>query len=300
LLLQGCPMYNTIKGLRIYDHILILFFLLLNLIIVLFHKNQQYWHLHLLKHFSICLLVLIIIPKLENCRHPVGHFIRDWYVIILLPFIYLNMGNFIHLIFPNEFDPIIISLETGIFGQTPNILLQRIENSILTEIMQLFYALYWFTIPGGALLLYAAKKYETFHYFIYYISLTFFLSYILFIIFPVYGPRFVMADQIYAEYRGVFLTQFLRDFVNNSGHKGCAFPSSHVAVAVVILHIVWWEFPKTAKWVFVPAVTGLSIATVYGQYHYLTDMVAGLVMGIIIGQVARMRFNESKKGSYRL
>ena len=40
---------------------------------------------------------------------------------------------------------------------------------------------------------------------------------------------------------------------------------------------------KTAKHIFLPLVIALSLATVYGQYHYVTDVFAGLIMGLIIG-----------------
>ena len=71
--------------------------------------------------------------------------------------------------------------------------------------------------------------------------------------------------------------------MTHAGFRGGAFPSSHVGVAVVILLFMWRFKPKVAVAVFLPIVIALSLATVYGQYHYFTDVIAGLVMGISIG-----------------
>ncbi|MFQ5584933.1 MAG: phosphatase PAP2 family protein, partial [Calditrichia bacterium] len=96
---------------------------------------------------------------------------------------------------------------------------------------------------------------------------------------------FSIAGQITAPYKGLWLTGMLRKLVENSGLHGGAFPSSHVAVAVVVLYFVWHYFPRTGKYAFLPAVIALSLSTVYGQYHYVTDMLSGLLMGIIIGNI---------------
>jgi membrane-associated phospholipid phosphatase len=189
------------------------------------------------------------------------------------------------LVFPDVLDHYIISFEEKIFGQLPNIWVQKYENPYLTELMQLCYAVYWFTIPVGAAIFYFKKRYDVFEYMLFFVLITFFLSYLMFIFIPVAGPRFMIMDQIYAAYKGLFVTLFLRGFVENAGLRGGAFPSSHVAVAITILFFIWKYYPKIAKRGFLPAVIGLTLATVYGQYHYFTDVVVGLVMGIVIGLI---------------
>ena len=279
--------------LKLFDQSMVCFFLGLNGLILLFHQNLPYWGWHLAKHFMICFLIVVLVPYLQSQNGPAAHFIRHWYPAASIPFIYWNMDFFIHLIFPGEFDAIIISIETKVFGVLPNILVQKTVTPFLTETMQLFYALYWLTIPSGAAILYFVKSYEQYDYFLHYILLTFFISCFAFILFPVIGPRLFMADQIPVEYQGIFLTPFLRHFVENAGLRGCAFPSAHVGIAIVVMFFMWAVYPRLAKWVFLPAVTGLSLATVYGQYHYLTDVMGGMVIGIVMGYKGIKRMKDS-------
>ena len=269
--------------LKLFDQALVCFFLLLNVLILVFHENLSLWGWHFLKHCIACLLVVTLVPALQSRKHPACGFIRDWYAATAIPFIYWNMGNFIHLVFPGEFDALIITLETKVFQTLPNIQVQQLVGPVLTEVMQFFYALYWLTIPVGAAVLYFNRRCHEYDYFIYYVALTFLISCVLFILFPVVGPRFFMADQISAKYEGLFLAGFFRRFVEHAGLRGCAFPSAHAAVAAVVTCFMWAVYPRLGKMVFLPALVGLSLATVYGQYHYFSDVFAGLAMGISIG-----------------
>jgi len=273
------------KKLKLFDKAVIAFFLILNILISIFYFNVDIWYIRFVSHFLVILAVLYLIPLLDLKNNRLLHFLRHWYLVFTLILIYWNVGNFIHLIFPSHFDYLIISFEESMFGIPPNIWIQRYVNPFLTEVMQLSYAVYWFVIPVGAGIFYFNRRYRECEYLLFFTFGTFFLSYLFFIFVPVAGPRFMMIDQIYVEYKGLFLTGLFRSLVEGSGLKGGAFPSSHVAVAVVILIFVWKYYPNIGKWGFLPAVVALSLSTVYGQYHYITDMIAGLIMGIIIGFV---------------
>jgi len=288
------------RELKPVDRALISFFLVLNGLIVIFHGNLPRWPWHLTKHFLICFLILVLVPLIQSRKTRCAHFTRQWYPVVSIPFIYWNMAYFIHLVFPGEFDPLIISAETAIFGVLPNIPVQKLVTPVLTEVMQVFYATYWFMIPSGAALLYFGNREDTYDSYLYYMTLTFFASCLVFILFPVAGPRFFIVDQILAEYRGLFITGFLRRFVEDAGLRGCAFPSAHVAVAVVVMSFVRIEYPRLAGRVFLPLVVGLSLATIYGQYHYLTDVAAGLALGVVVSMIGvrnvRKMLQRDEKG----
>jgi len=273
------------KTLRSVDRCLISFFLALNGLILIFHQNLHLWPWHTVKHFMFCLVILIVAPIARYHGSRAVRFIFDWYPVASIPFIYWNMSHYIHLVFPGEFDALIISFETALFGKLPNIALQDIVAPVITEIMQLFYASYWFVIPVGAAILYFGRHDDLYDRFLYYVTLTFSISCIVFVLFPVAGPRFFIAHRIFADYQGLFATAFLRRFVEDAGMRGCAFPSAHVAVAVVVMTFVGEACSRWGRLIFLTIVTGLSLATIYGQYHYLTDVVAGLFLGMAIGWI---------------
>lgn len=273
------------QALKLFDRVATYFFLIINLLIVLFQHNMEMPFRRFFYQLGIIAVIILVIPALDSKRNRLFHFMRNWYLILGITFIYWSVGDLIHLITPQLLDHHIISFEKALFGTLPNIWIQRLENPFLTEIMQLSYAIYWFTIPVGAAIFYFKRRYDVFEYMLFFTLITFFLSYLFFILIPVAGPRFMIVDEISAPYQGIFVTRLLRGFVETTGLRGGAFPSSHVAVAIVILFFVWKYYPKIGKRCFLPAVIALSIATVYGQYHYVTDVIVGAAMGVLIGKI---------------
>ena len=274
---------QQLRKLKLFEQAVIYLFISLTLILILFKHRIEDQALFIILNMIIMLFIIFISPLIDDKKNKLVHFIRYWYLVIAIPFIYWYIGKFIHLIYPGLFDHYIISFETALFGQHPNIWIQKIVSPLLTEIMQISYAIYWFIIPIGAAIFYFHREFKKLELVLFYTFITFFISYLLFILLPVAGPRNIMADQISAPYKGILLTPILRNFVANVGLKGGAFPSSHVAVALVILIFIWKYYPVTAKRYILPVFSALSLATVYGQYHYVTDVIAGLILGIIFG-----------------
>ena len=56
---------------------------------------------------------------------------------------------------------------------------------------------------------------------------------------------------------------------------GAAFPSSHVAVATLVLYYTV-RYARSAAWFVGPLVLSLILSTVYCGYHYAIDVLAGL------------------------
>jgi membrane-associated phospholipid phosphatase len=269
--------------LKLFDRNLIIYWSLLSLVILIFHQNISHWLGRFILHLLLMGAVFFIIPWLDRKEPPVVRFIRNWYIVFSFPFLYWEVGPLLHAVFPGEFDHLIIQVDRWIFGVLPNIWVQTIVRPWLTDIMQISYSIYWITIPLGGAIFYFRREFRHFERLLFYVTFTFFLSYFIFIFFPVAGPRFYLADQIHANYHGFFISNLLRNFVQSVGFRGGAFPSSHVGVAMVILIYVWHFRPRIAQFLFLPLVIALSLATIYGQYHYFTDVLAGLLMGSIIG-----------------
>lgn len=284
------------KNLKQYDRNLIIYWMLISIVVLIFHQNFKSWFHYILSHAVLTVILFFSVSWLDRQNNALLRFIRYWYIIFAFPFLYWEVGPLLHIIFDGEFDAVIVNIDTWVFGVLPNILVQQYVTPLFTEIMQISYGIYWITIPLGGAIFYLNKKYDLFERLLHYVTLTFFISYFCFIFFPVAGPRFYIADQITADYQGLFLTTLLRNFVNEAAYRGGAFPSSHVAVALVILIFVWTYKPKTAIFVFLPLVVALSLATVYGQYHYFADVIAGLFLAMMIGFWGALQ-TETRKNS---
>jgi membrane-associated phospholipid phosphatase len=55
-------------------------------------------------------------------------------------------------------------------------------------------------------------------------------------------------------------------------------------LAVVVLVFAWRYFPRTAPWILV-CVLLMCAGAVYDGYHYALDVIAGVVVGLLVGAV---------------
>jgi membrane-associated phospholipid phosphatase len=60
---------------------------------------------------------------------------------------------------------------------------------------------------------------------------------------------------------------------------GAAFPSAHVAGAMVAL-LAARRYRPWLYWVSLPFFVCMCVATVYGRYHYVADVLAGISVGV--------------------
>src|SRR2546430_1162711 len=106
--------------------------------------------------------------------------------------------------------------------------------------------------------------------------ITFYLCYVVFLFFPVAGPRYAfdLAHNAATDVWPARATQWLLD---RGDSWGAAFPSSHVAAAVVaaVCALRYW---RRLGLVLAPFTIGLVLSVVYGQFHYAVDAVAGLIV----------------------
>ncbi|MEO7038415.1 MAG: phosphatase PAP2 family protein [Gemmatimonadaceae bacterium] len=66
--------------------------------------------------------------------------------------------------------------------------------------------------------------------------------------------------------------------------RGLGFPSSHAVVAFAAAAILARMFPR-AKWVFYFAAVGCAVSRLLAHAHYLSDVVAGALIGIAVAAI---------------
>src|SRR5262249_36695552 len=109
---------------------------------------------------------------------------------------------------------------------------------------------------------------------------TFYLCYTVFLLFPVVGPRHVFpaADNVATR---TMIAQLTARFLDHVAAWGAAFPSSHVAVSVAATVAALREWRALGLVLVVPT-TLLALGSVYGQFHYAVDVLAGLGVGLAV------------------
>jgi len=99
--------------------------------------------------------------------------------------------------------------------------------------------------------------------------------------------------------RRVFRTRFpsgpffqIVRFVYRTFEAGsAAFPSSHVAVALTTLWFSW-RYLRPIRWLHTLVAFLLCVSTVYGRYHYVIDVVAGILTAAILVPVGNWLYDR--------
>jgi membrane-associated phospholipid phosphatase len=189
-----------------------------------------------------------------------------------------SLEYLVHAINPVDIDPVLIRLDHQLLGGHPTVMMEKIMTPLLTDLLQIAYASYYFLpVTLGAVLL-ARRRKEAFDRSLFLIMLCFYLSYAGYLLFPALGPRFTMNHLQHAELRGLFLAEPLQALLNRlEGIKRDAFPSGHTAIALTVLSLAW-KFERRLFRLFLPFVAALVFSTVYLRYHYVVDVVAGAAL----------------------
>jgi membrane-associated phospholipid phosphatase len=237
--------------------------------------------LHLVGLHVLAFLALsVFLWNVRNFSNPIVSFIREFYPLIVMIFFYREVGLLVHQYFDWTLDEWLFGVdnEMGKIGM-------RIWNQqrfyppsrLLNEFFSIGYSFYFFLLPLSALVLYFRAPLSKFRTFMFSLTFTYFLHYILFIFLPAESPRFYMPG-LGESLQGYWVSDWLQSAVEQNAFPGGSFPSSHIAASVICLMV----FPYFGKWRFgVLLLTIMLFAgTIYGRYHYFVDVVAGLGVGL--------------------
>ena len=217
-------------------------------------------------------------------------YIRDWYPVPMILYVFKETYLMVHPIHPQDFDWLLINIDRWIFGTDPTHWLMGIAHPVVTEILQISYACYYIILLSVFFELDLEKRHTEYFLGAFLVVYGFYLSYVGYFFVPAVGPRFILHDfnSMNVDLPGIWLTSTLRDFVNagESIPKGVspvveyaqrdAFPSGHTQLTLVILYIAFTNRMKS-RWVLLVIGSLLIVSTVYLQYHYVVDVIAGVV-----------------------
>jgi membrane-associated phospholipid phosphatase len=157
--------------------------------------------------------------------------------------------------------------------------MQQFNHPLITEWMMFGYSFYVFLIPITTIRLYGTHKNDAWQHMLGALLISFFISYIVFSLIPITGPRFALADHYTVCFNGFIFKKITGLLEANAMLHGGAFPSAHCSAATVMLVLSFRYDKKLFLWV-APIIITLYIATVYGRYHYPTDVLGGIITGL--------------------
>jgi membrane-associated phospholipid phosphatase len=260
-------------------------------LIVLFARNLQ----HPLRLLAVRAFVVVVILSLCRVWAPSAaraavdgltfstrwwRFWRHWYPHLFFLFCFEELAQLMTLFTPHWQDAKLLAFDHWLTGVQPTIWLEQFATPGRNEFIQLAYLTYftYLLILGG--ILYFQKDWRGYWSVMTYSMVGYSIGYMIAMFFPVESPWFSLAGSWSAPLEGGPITVTI-NFIEHYGRvRGAAFPSEHVAGSIAVL---WgaWKFRRWLFWVMLPCVFLMCLSTIWGRYHYIADIFAGIITGTL-------------------
>ncbi len=228
-------------------------------------------------------VALAIALAATSSHTPALRRLRDWLPLLLGPFLYVELRWLIAGMERPHADALVQTWELALFPSNPSATwAPRLPWGPLSEALHLAYVSYYALVLLPPLLLYARGKRTGYAATVLGLTVVYALCFTTYLFFPVDGPRFVTGPAAAPD--GPIRTLVLHLLAAGSS-RGTAFPSSHVAAAVVA-SLAALRYQRRVGVVAAVFTAGLTIGTVYGGFHYGVDALAGLIVGVVGWRVA--------------
>ena len=237
--------------------------------------------------WNIVAITAIVLTSRKQHNGTLWEFVHDW-----LPAMYFitvfEQVSFLSLALRGTWqNPLLVAWESALFAVPPAEWLLRFSAPWFTELLEFGYVSFYPLYPAIAGVLWAWRRHLRFNGA--FRRLTDSLSvgnaicYATYLLFPTQSPSHNVGldAAAAAQSRGPF--HFLVRFIQGSaGVHGNAFPSNHIMLAFVVLVFVFRYFPRIALPLLVCIIL-MCAGAVYDGYHYALDVVAGALLGIVVG-----------------
>ena len=235
----------------------------------------------LVMRYALLALAIVSVALYNGRAHPwkPAVHLQAFLPVLVIMVIFDSLGDLIPQLWPRYFDDVLIRIDYAIFGVHPTLWTERLIHAGLTTALQFAYISYYPMSITLAVILLMKNKPEKFDTAVFGLILCFYLSYVGYILIPAVGPRFTLAHLQTTSLQANSLTTAIQNTLNSLEYnKTDAFPSGHTAVALMTLYYAWKSGEKALAGILLPLVSGLIFATVYLRYHYVIDVIAGVLL----------------------
>jgi membrane-associated phospholipid phosphatase len=223
-------------------------------------------------NLALLVVALTVVPVHARVLRPV----RDWLPLVAVPFLYVELRWIIPVIGAAHRDATVVGWERLLFPSNPSATLAtRLPSLPLSEALHLAYALYYPVVGIPPIVLFFTGARRKLAATTLALVMVYAACFLVYPIFPVDGPRFLLGPAAAPDGP---IRAYVLALLERGSSRGTAFPSSHVAASVVAALCALQHQRRIGVVAAIIAV-GLTIATVYGGFHYAVDALAGLVLG---------------------
>jgi membrane-associated phospholipid phosphatase len=283
------------KHYRFIDYATQGYLLFVAVLILFFHNGTVPAWQWLFSGHVACLMVVhwLVVRYEQGGGGNALSFFRHFYPVLLYVGLFRETGSLNRMFFTDYIDPLAIHLEQALFGCQPSMLfMEKLPYLVVSELFYISYFSYYIMVVGVGIALFVRNRVQFFH-FVSVISFVFYLCYATYIFLPVVGPRlFIREIEGYGLPEAVWALSSSHSFPEavqvGPFYKimaviyelfeapGAAFPSSHVAVSLCTVYFSYKYLPRIRHFHLLMALL-LCLSTIYCRYHYVVDVVAGLL-----------------------
>lgn len=299
---------KLIKKLKAFDLVVVVFYIILSALHIIFHESIESWWIWIIINITVIAFAFGISYLESISENRVWQIIHYWYIAPIILVTFRQLFFMVKPIRQIDYDYLFIQIDRWIFGTDPTHFLYQFSHPVLTEILQIVYGMFYLLPIILGLTLLKEKRFVALDFAVFSVVYGFFLSYLGYFSFPGIGPRFKLHEfsTLNQQLPGLFLTNFLRELVNNgegisSFTKNAAeivqrdvFPSGHTMITLIVMYLSI-KLKTSNKYFFIIIGSMLIFATVYLWYHYVIDLIGGLVFMIFSMWSGKIIFNWWRK-----
>ncbi len=221
--------------------------------------------------------------KMTGFLGKAGKVYLDFYPLIFMFVIFETFFMILPYFNPGDYDRELALFDFRLFGVNPTVWIERWVHPWLTDLLYLIYFIYY-PFPLFILVyLYRKEKFTELDRSIFLLLVVNYGAYIIYFFVPAMGPRYyepIMQLQT-KSLNGVFLAVPIREVIHFfEPNKFDAFPSLHTATTLTTL-IIMAKYNKKMFLIFIPFFLGILLAVIYCRFHYVADVIAGIVWALL-------------------
>lgn len=190
-------------------------------------------------------------------------------------------------------DTVLRAIDSALIGDTPSILWQNLVTPRLTEIMSLCYLFFFPYLIMGVVMHFIGPMWRCKAFVVGLFSL-YGIGFLGYTLVPAAGPYLAFSDVFSTQLTGGPLTSFNASLVKMGSTGVDVFPSLHVAVSLFILGFDFQHNRHRFWWCLIPCL-GLWCSTLYLRYHYLIDVLCGVLLSSGALWIARRHISPTEK-----
>ena len=227
------------------------------------------------------------IKKSDTLSKRIKEVLVEWLPLPLMIFVFENLQGHIHTYAKRDYAHFLAQLDAWQFGAQPTLILQKITNPVLTDILAFCYFTYFFIPLICCFFLYIQGRKNDFHVATSSIIVCFYLGFVGYLLCPATLPSYYLR-QVYSVPLQGFFHQFMESAYAkaNATEIWGAFPSLHIAISTLGLILSYSFTDMLGKgrklfWYMLPVVLGLWFSTLYLRYHWTFDIYAGWFLAFL-------------------